>query len=145
MRHVELAERQKQIPFGNDRQEGQRQGQRKILFGNDRQKSNTELLIVTDGDAAVGGFYLNGWATLADLRVDVIADGALGCYGEGNGDATVDGGCDEVSGIVVRSIDGDAAVGGFGEKSFSMPLRAFEDDFETAVDGRGVNFAAEIA
>jgi len=74
MRHVELAERQKQIPFGNDRQEGQRQGQRKILFGNDRQKSNTELLIVTDGDAAVGGFYLNGGATLADLRVDVIAD-----------------------------------------------------------------------
>jgi len=100
---------------------------------------------VTDGDAAVGGFYLNGWATLADLRVDVIADGALGCDGEVDRDASVDGGCDEVGGIVLRSIDGDAAVGGFGEKSFSMPLRAFEDDFETAVDGRGVNFAAEIA
>jgi hypothetical protein len=39
---------------------------------------------VTDGDAAVGGFYLNGWATLADLRVDVIAGGALDFDGEGD-------------------------------------------------------------
>ncbi len=41
-------------------------------------------LISTDGDAAVGGFYLNGWAALSDLRVDPIADGTLDCVGEGD-------------------------------------------------------------
>ena len=102
-------------------------------------------LIVVDGDAAVGGFYLYGWATLADLRVDVIADGALDFDGEGDGDASVDGGCDEVGGVVVGSMDGDAAVGGLGEESFSMPLRAVEGDIDTAVDGGGVNFTGEVA
>jgi len=102
-------------------------------------------LIVIDGDATVGGFHLDGGAALAELRVDVIADGALDFDGEGDGDSSVDRGCDETGGIVVRSVDGDAAVGGFGEKSFSMPLRAVEGDIDTAVDGGGVNFAAEIA
>ena len=102
-------------------------------------------LIAIDGDAAVGGFYLDGWAALADLRVNVIADRALDLDGEGDRDASVDGGCDEVGGIVVRSLNGDAAVGGSGEKSFSVPLGSVEDDIETAVDGGGVNFAAKIA
>jgi hypothetical protein len=103
------------------------------------------IRVAIDGDAAVGGFYLDGWAALADLRVDVVADGALDFDGEVDGDASVDGGRDEVGGVVVWSIDGDAAVGGFGEKSFALPLFAVEDDIETAVDGGGVDFAAEVA
>ena len=100
---------------------------------------------MTDGNAAVGSFYLDRWPALADLCVDVIADRTLGCDGEGDGDASVDRGCNEVGGIVVGSLHGDAAIGGFGEQSFSVPLRAVEGDIETAVDGSGVNFAAKIA
>ena len=102
----------------------------------------SRALIAIDGDAAVGGFYLNGWAALADLCVDVVAYGAPDCDGEVDGDASVDGGCDEMGGVVVGRFHADAAVGGFGEESFALPLFAVEDDIETAVDGGGADFAA---
>jgi hypothetical protein len=100
---------------------------------------------VTDGDAAVSGFYLDGGAALADLGVDVMAKGAVDGDGEVDGDAPVDRGGDEMGGVVVWSVDGDSAVGGSGEQSFSVPLGAVEGDIETAVDGSGVNFAAQVA
>ena len=103
---------------------------------------SSRALVAVDGDAAVGGFYLNGWAALADLCVDVIAYGALDCDGEVDGDASVDRGCDEVGGVMVWSFDTDAAVGGFGEQSFALPLFAVEDDVEAAVDGGGADLAA---
>lgn len=43
---------------------------------------------------------------------------------------------------MVWSFHADAAVGGFGEESFSLPLFAGEDDIETAVDGGGADLAA---
>ena len=101
-------------------------------------------IVAVDVDAAVGGFYLDGWAALADLCVDVIAYGALDFDWEVDGDAAVDGGCNEMGGVVVWGFHADAAVGGSGEKSFAAPLFAVEYDIEAAVDGGGADFAAEI-
>ncbi len=72
----------------------------------------------------------------------MIADFALDGYGEVYGDASVDGGCDEVGGVVVWGFHADAAVGGFGEEAFALPLFALEDYVEAAVDGGGADFAA---
>ena len=103
---------------------------------------SSRALVAVDGDATIRGLHLNGWAALADLCVDVVAYGAPDCDGEVDGDASVDGGCDEVGGVMVGSFHADAAVGGFGEKSFALPLFSTEDDIETAVDGGGADLAA---
>jgi hypothetical protein len=45
------SEKQKQIPFGNDKQEKQEQGQQWIPFGNDKQKSNATARAKTTADS----------------------------------------------------------------------------------------------
>src|SRR5580698_7057987 len=81
---------------------------------------------------------------LADIGVDLFMDPALDSDREPHRDATVDRLCDQVSGIVFRSLHGNAAVGRLRDQAGSAPLIPVKPYAQAAVHSRGMHVSGEI-
>src|ERR1700722_9828820 len=87
---------------------------------------------------------MNGWAALADIGVDVVVDLTLNGDGESYGDAAVYCLSDQVRGIVIRSLHGNATVGRLCDQAGSAPLIAVKPHIQAAIGGGGMHVPGQI-
>src|SRR3984885_9034685 len=95
-------------------------------------------------DPAVHRLEMKRGAALTDVGVDLMTDLPLNGDRVANRDPTVHRFCDQVCGILIGPLHGNAAISRLGHQAGSVPLIPVQLYIQSTVHGRGVHVAAQV-